>query len=65
MRQEFGDLMVFVRGQRLQHIFEINVGIVPARLSMGSVASQTASMRIISATRAARQNTRSLKRQAR
>jgi hypothetical protein len=29
MRQEFGDLLVFVRGQTLQHIFEINVGIVP------------------------------------
>ena len=29
MRQEFGDQMVFVRGQALQHIFEISVGIVP------------------------------------
>ena len=29
MRQEFGDQMVFVRGQTLQHILEINVGVVP------------------------------------
>ena len=29
VRQEFGDLTVFVRGQTLQHIFEISVGIVP------------------------------------
>ena len=29
MRQEFCDEMVFVRGQTLQHIFEISVGIVP------------------------------------
>ena len=29
MRQEFGDQMVFVRGQALQHVFEIGVGVVP------------------------------------
>ena len=29
MRQEFGDQMVFVRGQALQHIFEISAGVVP------------------------------------
>ena len=29
MRQEFGDQMVFVRGQALQHIFEIGVGVMP------------------------------------
>ena len=29
MRQEFGDQMVFVRGQTLQHVFEIGVGIMP------------------------------------
>ena len=29
VRQKFGDLMVFVRGQTLQHILEISVGIVP------------------------------------
>ena len=28
MRQEFGDQMVFLCGQTLQHIFEINVGIM-------------------------------------
>ena len=28
MRQEFGDEMVFVRGQTLQHIFEISVRVV-------------------------------------
>ena len=27
--QEFGDQMVFVRGQALQHIFEISIRIVP------------------------------------
>ena len=29
MRQEFGDQMVFVRGQALQHIFEVSVEVVP------------------------------------
>ena len=29
VREKFGDQMVFVRGQTLQHILEINVGIVP------------------------------------
>ena len=29
MRQEFGDQMVFVRGQTLQHIFKISVRVVP------------------------------------
>ena len=29
MRQEFGDQMVFVHGQTLQHIFEISVRVVP------------------------------------
>ena len=29
VRQEFGDQMVFVRGQTLQHIFQISVGVVP------------------------------------
>ena len=29
MRQEVGDLMVFVRGQTLQHIFQIGIGIMP------------------------------------
>ena len=27
MRQEFGDQMVFVRGQALQHVFEIGIPI--------------------------------------
>ena len=31
MRQEFGDLMIFVCVQTLQHIFEINVRIVPVQ----------------------------------
>ena len=29
VRQEFCDQMVFVRGQALQHIFEIGIGVVP------------------------------------
>ena len=29
MRQVFGDQMVFVRGQTLQHIFEVGGGAVP------------------------------------
>ena len=29
MRQEFGDQMVFVRGQALQHVFEIGIRIMP------------------------------------
>ena len=29
MRQEVGDEMVFVRGQTLQHIFEVGVGVMP------------------------------------
>ena len=29
MRQEFGDQMVFVRGQTLQHIFQVGVRVVP------------------------------------
>ena len=31
MRQEFGDQVVFVHGQTLQHIFEISVRIVPVK----------------------------------
>ena len=31
MRQQFGDQMVFVRGQTQQHIFEINLGIMPVK----------------------------------
>ena len=29
MRQEFGDQVVFVRGQTLQHIFEISIRVMP------------------------------------
>ena len=29
MRQEFSDQMVFVRGQTLQHIFQIGIRVVP------------------------------------
>ena len=29
MRQEFGNQMVFVRGQTLKHIFEISISVVP------------------------------------
>ena len=29
VRQKFGDLMVFVRGQTLQYIFQIGIGIMP------------------------------------
>ena len=32
MRQEFGDQMVFMRGQTLQQIFEISVRIMPIEL---------------------------------
>ena len=32
MRQQFGDQMVFVRGQTLQHIFEISVRVMPIEL---------------------------------
>ena len=31
MRQEFGDQMVFVRGQAQQHILEISVGVDPVK----------------------------------
>ena len=31
MRQEFGDQMVFVRGQTLQHIFQISIRVVPIK----------------------------------
>ena len=29
MRHEVGDEMVFVRGQMLEHIFEVGVGVMP------------------------------------
>ena len=31
MRQEFGDLVVFMRGQALQHILEISARVVPVK----------------------------------
>ena len=34
MRQEFGDQMVFVRGQALQHIFQISIRIGPLSLTL-------------------------------
>ena len=32
MRQEFSDQIVFLRGQMLQHIFEIGVEVMPVQI---------------------------------
>ena len=38
MRQEFGDQMVCLHGQALQHILEVSVGVVPIEPSALSQA---------------------------
>ena len=44
MRQEVGDQVVFVRGQTLQHIFQIGIGIMsiePGALNQAHDGSRT------------------------
>ena len=45
MRQEFGDQVVFVHGQTLQHIFEISVRVVPIELGALNIRLMTAAAR--------------------
>ena len=53
MRQEFGDQMVFVRGQTLQHIFQVGIRVVP--IEPGALSQAHDSRRPLSCPQGARE----------